>query len=154
MAAALKIIVLGATSGIGRALVEQYAQTEDCEVLATGRRAELLEVIAEKYPQVKTLAFDLTASDNLAHIQAAIDLLGRVDILIFNAGTGHVDPTYAPEMIREKPLISMCLPLYRWQPSRSTISRRKGAVTLWPTPPSRDYAASVPTARTPPPRPS
>ena len=39
-----KIIIVGATSGIGRGLAEQYAR-EDCLIGITGRRENLLKEI-------------------------------------------------------------------------------------------------------------
>jgi NADP-dependent 3-hydroxy acid dehydrogenase YdfG len=54
------IIIVGATSGIGRRLAELYAERE-WRVGITGRRKELLDTIQKNYPgKIETECFDVT----------------------------------------------------------------------------------------------
>jgi serine 3-dehydrogenase len=78
------VLITGATSGIGKAAVEAFADS-GWHVVATGRRADRLEAL--KAENVHTLAFDIR--DDAAR-DAAIDGLtgpfAEVDLLINNAG--------------------------------------------------------------------
>ncbi|HEX2629711.1 MAG TPA: SDR family NAD(P)-dependent oxidoreductase [Chitinophagaceae bacterium] len=86
-----KIIIIGASSGIGRKLAECYAEKGDL-VGITGRRGNLLEEIQAKYPgKIYTSCFDVTGNENIQHITSLVQQLGGLDILIISAGTG--DPT-------------------------------------------------------------
>ena len=73
-----RILVIGATSGIGRALVEA-ARARGYEAVAAGRRTALLAEIGGE-----TLPLDATAPDALAKIEAA-----GADTVVFNAGFGE-----------------------------------------------------------------
>ena len=60
-----RIIIVGATSGIGRKMAELYAQKGNI-VGITGRRKELLDEIEKMFPgQIKTECFDVTGNENI-----------------------------------------------------------------------------------------
>lgn len=73
-----RIVVLGATSGIGRALVK-VLRTAGYEVIAVGRRSALLATLGGE-----TLTLDVTVPDAVEQIAA----LGA-DTVIYNAGYGE-----------------------------------------------------------------
>lgn len=84
-----KIIIIGATSGIGKRLAELYAE-KGCRIGITGRRNELLEEIKNKFPeQVETECFDVTGNNNISHIESLVKKLGGLDTLIYNSGIGE-----------------------------------------------------------------
>lgn len=84
-----KIIIIGASSGIGRQLASLYAQRGDT-VGITGRRGELLEELRQQFPeQIITSAYDVTGADNISRLTALIEQLGGLDLLIISAGTGE-----------------------------------------------------------------
>src|SRR5687767_11703006 len=84
-----KIIIIGATSGIGRKMAEIYAGRGD-KVGITGRRKALLEEIQQQnLQQVEYECFDVTQSDNLKHLESLVAKLGGLDILVFSSGTGE-----------------------------------------------------------------
>ena len=88
-----KAIVIGATSGIGKALALLYA-ARGYEVGATGRRGALL---AELAPQLGAggivRRFDVRRTDEaMAALGALFEDMGDVDVCIVNAGCGHVNP--------------------------------------------------------------
>lgn len=84
--------ITGASSGIGAALVAEYAR-QGWHVIATARRADALEAVANSCPQrekIHVLPADLTQIDQLpALIQSAWDLHGGLDCCILNAGIGQ-----------------------------------------------------------------
>ncbi|WP_241242244.1 SDR family NAD(P)-dependent oxidoreductase [Thalassotalea sp. G2M2-11] len=77
-----KVMITGATSGIGLALTHYYAQA-GYQLIACGRNKEQLAQLAEQYAHCQTLAFDVT--DEVALADAA-EQVSDIDILILNAG--------------------------------------------------------------------
>lgn len=85
-----KILIIGATSGIGRELALLYAAAGHA-IAVTGRRADLLESLRLEYPdRIVTLTADATAPDAAQQLAALTRRLGGLDILIFNAGWGDL----------------------------------------------------------------
>lgn len=86
----MKIIIVGATSGIGRKMAEAYA-VKGLKVGITGRRKELLDEIQQSNPsQFEIECFDVTKHDNRFHLEALVKKLGGLDILVFSSGGGDV----------------------------------------------------------------
>src|SRR5262245_36736060 len=94
--AGLRILVTGASQGIGRALALEAAR-RGARVLAAARSDDLLAELAAEaraggHP-LDTVQADVTsAGDRQRMADAARDLLGGLDVLINNAGigaTGH-----------------------------------------------------------------
>ena len=84
-----KIIIVGASSGVGREIAEIYA-SQNCKVGITGRRENLLLQLKEKYPQqIFVSCFDVMGNENQQKIQQLIDELGGLDLLIYNSGYGE-----------------------------------------------------------------
>ena len=54
-----KILITGATGGIGNELVKKFLSLEG-KVLATGTKSEKLEEIKKKYPSLKIQKFDIS----------------------------------------------------------------------------------------------
>lgn len=88
-----KIIIIGATSGIGRGLAEQYAK-EDCLVGITGRRENLLkEVCAQDKKKLFYKVCDITYTETaISSLEMLVQELGGMDLLIICAGTGELNP--------------------------------------------------------------
>ena len=90
-----RILVTGATSGIGRATALRLA-TADTEIIITGRRLDRLEALRKeveaKGAQCRVLNFDVRSEKECIE---NLEPLGRVDILINNAGLAagleHID---------------------------------------------------------------
>jgi short-subunit dehydrogenase len=88
-----KIIIVGATSGIGRELARLYAGAGHI-VGATGRRQELLYTLQLEYPNhILTECFDVTGSDARGHLDSLTRKLGGLDMLIYNSGYGDLSET-------------------------------------------------------------
>jgi NAD(P)-dependent dehydrogenase (short-subunit alcohol dehydrogenase family) len=80
-------VVTGGTSGIGRRIVERFAE-EGALVVFTGRRVGLGEEVAAA-TGARFVAADVSLeSDAERTVRAALDLNGRLDILVNNAGVG------------------------------------------------------------------
>ncbi len=84
-----KIIIVGATSGMGRKMAEVYIE-KGHTVGITGRRLELLKEIKQQFPQqVEYESFDVTGKENISRIQSLVQKLDGLDILIISAGRGE-----------------------------------------------------------------
>lgn len=93
MSSSKKVIIVGATSGIGRELAKRYALA-DWRVGITGRRNELLLEFAKEFPgRVMVETFDVRGNDNIMHIKSLIEKLDGLDLLIYNSGFGDPSTT-------------------------------------------------------------
>ena len=83
---ARRILITGASSGIGRACAERFLD-EGWIVGLVGRRGELLEEVAAGRPGAVVLPGDVAERDDVARIFAEfIARAGRLDVLFNNAG--------------------------------------------------------------------
>jgi len=85
----MKIIIIGATSGLGRGTAEIFANIGHI-VGITGRRNDLLEDIESKFSNIKTAKMDVTQEDTIAVLEDLIQKLGGMDMLLFSSGIGKV----------------------------------------------------------------
>ena len=87
-----KAIVIGASSGIGRELAIRLAKDGYLVGLVARRRDLLLELKAEIGENAKVKVVDVTqADDNLGLIEDLAKELGGLDLVILNAGVGHIN---------------------------------------------------------------
>lgn len=85
-----RIIIIGATSGIGLELARLFIAKGD-RIGITGRRCHLLDELKKQFPsQVETECFDVMGDDNIQHLKSLIDKLNGLDLLIYNSGYGEV----------------------------------------------------------------
>ena len=81
-----KIIITGATGGIGNTLVKKFLEL-GAEVLATGTNEEKLKKLKSTYPNVKYIRFKLNDHDKIEEfVEHCFKELGGLDVLINNAG--------------------------------------------------------------------
>ncbi|HEX6432350.1 MAG TPA: SDR family NAD(P)-dependent oxidoreductase [Niastella sp.] len=93
----MKIIIIGATSGIGRELAQQY-MAPGHTVAVTGRRQELLLELKKQYPGIHTACFDVQAGEAIERLQSLIAGMGGLDLLIYSAGYGEPAEELAEEI--------------------------------------------------------
>jgi len=85
-----RVIIIGATSGIGRELAMLYARN-NWLVGASGRRKDLLHSLQQEFPEnIITECFDVTEDENIESIKNLTQQLGGLDLLIYNSGYGEV----------------------------------------------------------------
>lgn len=87
------IIIIGATSGIGRALFEKYVADGNRIIGIIGRRTHLLDELCQKHPDATiTATADITAQDEIAQaIDALHAELKHIDLAIVCSGTGDIN---------------------------------------------------------------
>lgn len=152
----LRILITGASQGIGRALALEAAR-RGARVLAAARTPDLLDELAREargagHP-LETVVADVTsAADRAAMVEAARSRLGGLDVLINNAGigaTGHFADSTGERMRKifevnffgTTETTRVCLPLLREGKTPailniSSIAARRGI------PARSDYSAS------------
>jgi short-subunit dehydrogenase len=88
-----KIIIIGASSGIGLELAKMFAENGN-HVGVTGRRCALLEKLAEEFPsEIFAECFDVRGDQNILHVESLIKKINGLDLLIYNSGYGEVSQT-------------------------------------------------------------
>ena len=81
-----KVLITGASGGIGRALVKKFVSLE-ANVLGTGTKDEKLNDVKKENPSIKIKKFDISQHSKIEEfIEQASSELGGLDILINNAG--------------------------------------------------------------------
>lgn len=102
-----KVIIIGATSGIGKALAIRYLKAGHL-VGITGRRAHLLDEIKQQYPQQTfTSTFDVTGNENTVHLEKLIEQLQGMDLFIYNSGYGEASKELNWAMDKKTTLINV-----------------------------------------------
>ncbi len=86
-----RVIIVGGTTGIGRAMAELYLQ-KGCAVGVTGRTMAALQSLQEQFSnhKVAVQCFDVNSHDRRQQLQTLIDDLGGMDVFIYCAGIGVV----------------------------------------------------------------
>jgi short-subunit dehydrogenase len=93
-----KVIIIGATSGIGRQLAILYAQ-QGWLVGITGRRTQLLEQLCTDYPgKMMAATMDVTATDATIILEKLIQQMNGMDLLIYNSGFGDTSEQLNPQV--------------------------------------------------------
>jgi len=88
-----KVIIIGATSGIGNELAKIFADN-DYQVGITGRRKINLEKLKESNPEKYWIsAFDCTAESNSKKLTELTNEMGGLDLLILSSGKGDLNET-------------------------------------------------------------
>ena len=81
-----KILVTGATGGIGKTLVQKFVSLEG-NVLATGTKTEKLDALKKEFPNINILKFDISDHSKIEEfIENVASQLVGLDILVNNAG--------------------------------------------------------------------
>ena len=90
-------IITGCSTGLGVQMAKALAN-QGCAIVAVARRQEMIDAVAKNIAEqygVKTLAVRCDITDTAA-VEAMVDTvlqqMGRIDVLINNAGTGAVAP--------------------------------------------------------------
>ena len=88
-----KVIIIGATSGIGREVALIYI-AQGWKVGIAGRREAELESLRAEYPeQVYAQTLDVTQEDAPEKLHALIEQVGGMDVFLLSSGIGKQNPT-------------------------------------------------------------
>ena len=88
-----KVIIIGATSGLGREVALIYI-AQGWKVGVAGRREAELEALRAAYPeQVSAQALDVTQEDAPEKLQALIEQVGGMDVFSLSSGIGKQNYT-------------------------------------------------------------
>ena len=83
-----KVIIIGATSGIGREVANIYI-SQGWKVGVAGRRAQELETLRLTAPeQVYTQVLDVTEDNATQKLQKLIEQIGGMDVFLLSSGIG------------------------------------------------------------------
>lgn len=83
-----KVIIMGATSGLGRKLAEHYIAA-GCVVGVAGRRSELLESLQAQCPErVRAAVIDVTTDQAPTQFLRLVDDCGGMDLYVHSSGIG------------------------------------------------------------------
>ena len=81
-----KILITGATGGIGNALVKKFVSLEG-NVLATGTNSEKLDALKKEFPNISVLKFDISNHQKIEEfIENVTSQLVGLDVVVNNAG--------------------------------------------------------------------
>ena len=82
-----KVIVTGASGGIGNSIVKRLNET-GAQILASGTRIEKLKELQSKFDNIKILQFDISQNDKIEEFieNATNELGGNLDCIVNNAG--------------------------------------------------------------------
>ena len=87
-----KIVIIGASSGIGARVATEFARM-GWRVGIAARRDDMLNEIKALYPdRIEYMAFDVTAPDAADRFYDLIELIDGMDYLLFAAGCGWQNP--------------------------------------------------------------
>ena len=90
-----RIMIVGATSGIGEGLARRYSAEGQVKVGVMGRRADRLKELCQLRPEAfEAEACDVTKLEGLeTSLERLAARMGGLDLLVLSAGTGELNPS-------------------------------------------------------------
>jgi NAD(P)-dependent dehydrogenase (short-subunit alcohol dehydrogenase family) len=103
-------LITGSGNGLGRDIAEAALAAGD-SVVAGARRLEELDPLVEKYGErIKPVKLDVREEEAAkSAVQAAVDTYGRLDVLVNNAGYGHMAPFEQTTSEEFRDVVETCL---------------------------------------------
>lgn len=80
------IVVVGASRGIGKAMVDLFASNQDNNILALSRNVDHMNEVFSMYENVECHSLDLNSKLVRTHCENIFSKLESIDVLINNAG--------------------------------------------------------------------
>ena len=148
----MKILITGASSGLGSEFARQYASLDNELVLLARREQNLLALKDELQDRCKSIEIIVVDVTNFELLQEKIVQIGFVDLLILNAGVslGHTGdmPTikefknlYDVNVLSNHAILEILLPLFREKRSGKIVFISSLA-SLFSMPTSKVYSSS------------
>ncbi|KIW98731.1 uncharacterized protein Z519_00394 [Cladophialophora bantiana CBS 173.52] len=153
-----KVVVIGATSGIGEALAKRLVE-DGSSVVAVGRRKENLEALVQQYgyEKVQAVPFDITDLESIPNFATNItDAHPDVDCIILNSGIqrksdfrnpGSIDVDvlnleFTTNYLSQLALTKAFLPFLQKRDAESALIFVTSQLALVPMPICANYCAS------------
>ncbi len=108
------VVVTGASSGIGAALVAEFVRSGDRVTMVARRETEMRALAAELAGETQFFVADLSKMEHaLGWIAPAEASFGPIDVLIHNAGVQLVEPAeeHDPEALQAMLRLNLLVPL-------------------------------------------
>ncbi|MEA3228371.1 MAG: SDR family NAD(P)-dependent oxidoreductase [Campylobacterota bacterium] len=148
----MKILITGASSGLGAELARQYAKGDNELILLARRGERLLALKKELISKVKDIRVVIVDVTKFELLQEEIKKIGVVDMVILNAGVslGHSNkiPTvaefqnlYSVNIISIHAILEILLPLFQKQ-QYGKIVFISSLASLFTMPSSKVYSSS------------
>lgn len=105
-----RILIVGATSGMGEGLARLYARQGNVKVGIAGRRRERLEALCREWPDVFCRKVcDVSREETVtACLEQLVADMGGLDVLVLSAGTGTLNPQLDAEAERRTVAVNVC----------------------------------------------
>lgn len=98
MSSTKRIIIIGATSGIGNEVARLYIK-QGWRIGVAGRRLERLEELRAEAPrQIETIQLDVTCPDAPERLAELIRKVGGMDVFLLSSGVGSQNRALDPEI--------------------------------------------------------
>ena len=92
-----KVVIIGASSGIGEAVAKEFSKG-DYEIAIAARRIDKLNDLKDRYSNIiLSRSIDLSHKDCMSELSQLIFDLGGMDILILTSGVGWRNPSLEEE---------------------------------------------------------
>lgn len=126
------VIVIGASSGIGRAIAVRLSK-QGAKVVLASPAVQKLEVLSEILPDSYVVPTDISKREDVSGlIQKTIDHYGRIDVLIQAAGRTYVAPVESIDIQRyhEQFQLDVVGPLTAMQELIPILRRERGGLMI------------------------
>ncbi|WP_415250616.1 SDR family NAD(P)-dependent oxidoreductase [Sulfurimonas sp.] len=148
----MKILITGASSGLGAELARQYATQENSLILLARREDKLKSIQEELIPHTQNVEIVLADVTEFETLQEKIVLLGFIDMVILNAGIsiGHSEELtsfkdfkrlYDVNVLSSHAILEILLPKFKEQGSGKIVFISSLA-SLISMPTSKAYSSS------------
>ena len=148
----MKILITGASSGIGAELARQYAQEENELILLARREDKLYELRRELFEKAKSVEVIVADVTEFALLQEKLQRVGSVDMVILNAGIslGHTEEftpiaefkkLYDVNVLSNHAILEVLMPKFVAQKSGKIVFISSMA-SLFSMPSSKVYSSS------------
>jgi len=125
----IRVVITGANSGIGHAILIELAKLEGTRILAVDLRVDNIPEL----PTVKTLIADLSSAEGTdTTVQVAEEWLGGIDLYFANAGYAHYEELGDAdwEKLRRIFHTNVLTPMYTFQKVRAAAAGKPFRVVL------------------------